>query len=291
MIDKNGSAASVGQPLDEEMALTRIRKPRTIGPDGKSGAFIADGDAAQGVIRQWLERYGRDAAAFSTGQADDFIRLVEEGRFNWIALVSGGHALTLPWFDRLFRAAIETDTEIWTANDDTEFGLHLFCSMMANWDFLGPYVPESNEATSLTSLRDGLARIEARSQSTAAAVVATEIPPTESSSVSSQPEEGLIVKNGLVINTKQFTVTYQEQQCFLGNSISFLLAASLGRAPGKWHSFGELRDDVWKDEQTEDSTIGRTLRLLRNKLNEARVTGITIENSRNMKKHARLVIS
>ena len=201
--------------------------------------------------------------------------------------MSGGHALSMPWFDRLFRAAIETDTELWTADDNTEFGLHLFCSMMANWEFLAPYVPDSTETSSLTSVRDVLSRIEARFRSNANEVIAAEVPPIEDSS---QSGEGLIVKNGLVINTKQFTISYREQQCFLGNSILFDLAVSLWRAPGKWHSFGELRDDVWKDEKTEDSTIGRTLRLLRNKLMNAKMTGITIENSRTMKKHARLLI-
>ena len=271
-------------------ATQGYRGPRLLGPSGKSGAFIADDDAAEGVIRQWLERYGRDASSFSEFQADDFIRNVEEDHFDWIVLVSGGHALSMPWFDRLFRAAIETDTELWTADDNTEFGLHLFCSMMANWEFLAPYMPDSPDTLSLTSIRDALSRIEARIRSTATEVIAADVSPIEDSSVSSQPEEGLIVRSGLVINTKQFTVAYREQQCFLGNSIPFHLTASLGRAPGKWHSFGELRDDVWKDEKTEDSTIGRTLRLLRNKLMNAKMTGITIENSRTMKKHARLLI-
>lgn len=283
MSDKNGAAV-----LTRGVQATQgYRGPRLLGPSGKSGAFIADDDAAEGVIRQWLERYGRDASSFSEFQADDFIRHVEEDHFDWIVLVSGGHALSMPWFDRLFRAAIETDTELWTADDNTEFGLHLFCSMLANWEFLAPYVPDSPDTFSLTSVRDALSRIEARIRSTANEVIAVEVPPTE---YSSQPEEGLIVKNELV-NTKQFTVSYREQQCFLGNSILFDLAVSLGRAPGKWHSFGELRSDVWKDHDVGDSTVGRTLRLLRYKLNEAGVTGITIENPRDMKKHARLLIS
>ena len=114
--------------------------------------------------------------------------------------------------------------------------------------------------------------------------------PVEDSSISPQPDDGLIVKNGLVIDRRQFTVALREQQCFLGNTIPFDLAERLGRAPGKLFSFGELRDDVWKDERTEDSTIGRTIRLLRHKLNKAGVTGITIENTRSMKRHARLRI-
>jgi hypothetical protein len=162
MSDKSDSVTSVGQPSDEEVKPAGFRGPPVIGPSGKSGGYIADDDADRSVIRQWLEHYRRDAAAFSSDQADDFIQLIQDGCFSWIVLVSGDHALTMPWFDQLFRAAIETDTHIWSASDDTEFGMHLFCSMIENWEFLAPYIPESTESTSLTSLRDGLARIEAR---------------------------------------------------------------------------------------------------------------------------------
>lgn len=248
----------------------------------KRGAYFAEGDADGHIIREWLQSQSKSADGYS--DAETFINAVANARYWWVVIAKAGRALTLPFFDRLFRASIETDTELWTADDNTEFGLHLFCSMLANWEFLAPYVPDSPDTFSLTSVRDALSRIEARIRSTATAVIATEVPPIDGSSVSSQPEEGLI------IDTKQFTVSYREQQCFLGNSILFDLAASLGRAPGKWHSFSELRV-VWKEYDVGDSTIGRTLRLLRYKLNEAGVTGITIENPRDMKKHARLLIS
>jgi hypothetical protein len=253
-----------------------------IGPSGKSGAFIADGDAAEGVIRQWLERYGRDASRFSASQADDFIMRVGEGRFDWVVLVSGDHALTLPWFDRLFRAAIETDTEIWTANNDTEFGMHLFCSMLANWEFLAPYVPESCEETSLTSLHDALARIEARFRP-AAASIGTD--PEEDSSDLPQ-----VANTGLQIDLTQGTLAYRGRTWFLGNTIVLRLAERLGRCPAKWFSFDELREDVWCDLATDEATIGRTIRLLRSKLKKEQITSITIENSRRMKRHARLLL-
>lgn len=255
---------------------------------GNRGAYFVEGDADGQIIREWLHSQGKSADGYS--DADTFIGAVVNARYWWVVIAKGGRALTLPFFDRLFRASIETDTELWTADDNTEFGLHLFCSMMANWEFLAPYVPDSPDTFSLTSVRDALSRIEARIRFTATEVIAAEVRPIEDPSISSHPEEGLIVKNALVINAKQFTVSYREQQCFLGNSILFDLAVSLWRAPGKWHSFSELRV-VWKEYDVGDSTIGRTLRLLRYKLNEAGVTGITIENSRNMRKHARLLIS
>lgn len=267
----------------DEQPERGFRGPPVIGPSGKSGAFIADGDAAEGVIRQWLERYGRDASRFSASQADDFIRRVGEGHFDWFVLVNGDHALTLPWFDRLFRAAIETDTEIWTANNDTEFGMHLFCSMLANWEFLAPYVPESCEETSLTSLRDALARIEARFRPAAA-------------SIGTDPQEALsdvsqVANTGLHIDLTQGTLTYRGRSWFLGNTIVLRLAERLGRCPAKWFSFDELREDVWCDLATDEATIGRTIRLLRSKLKKEKITGITIENSRSMKRHARLLLS
>lgn len=288
MSDKNDAAVS----SREEQAPLGFRGPPQIGPSGKSGAFIAEGDEAEDAIRQWLERYGIHARAYSVSQADELIQHVANGRFMWIVVESSSYALKSQWFDRLFRASIETDTELWTADDNTEFGLHLFCSMMANWEFLTPYIPDSTEASSLTSVRDALSRIETRIRANATEVIPTEgRSPVEDSPILSQPGDGLIVKNGLVIDTNQFTVAYKGQQCFLGETILFRVAESLGRAPGKWHSFGELRSDVWKDYDVEDSTVGRTLRLLRNKLMEAKITGITIVNPRNMKRHARLLIS
>ena len=250
---------------------------------GNRGAYLAEGDADGHVIREWLNSQDRTADGYS--DPEHFIGAVVDARYWWVVIAKAGRALTLPWFDRLFRATIETDTQIWTANDDTEFGVHLFCTMMDNWEFLAPYMPESSDGSSLTSLRDALSRIEARIRTNANVAISV-----EDSSISPQPDDGLIVKNGLVIDRRQFTVALREQQCFLGNTIPFDLAERLGRAPGKLFSFGELRDDVWKDERTEDSTIGRTIRLLRHKLNKAGVTGITIENTRSMKRHARLRI-
>ena len=141
--------------------------------------------------------------------------------------------------------------------------------------------PVEIEADVVRKLQDAVSRIEARIQTTGNVAIPA-IPP--------QSNDYLIVKNGLVIDRSQFTVAFREQQCIIGNRILFDLAERLGRAPGRWFSFGELRDDVWKDSQALDTTIGRALRLLRDQLKKAGVTGITIENPRNMKKHARLLI-
>lgn len=253
------------------------------------GAYIAEGDADRHVLSAWLTSQSKSADIYS--DPESFIRAVAEARHWWVVIASAGRALKMPFFNRLLRAAIETDTELWTADDNTEFGLHLFCSMMANWDFIAPDVPESSEGTSLTSVRDALSRIEQRIHPSTTESYSDEATPVEDSCITSQLEKGLIVKNGLIIDPSQFTVTFREHKCILGNTILFSLAVSLGRSPGKWFSFGELRNEVWDDYQTEDSTIGRTLRRLRNKLNEAGVTGVTVENSRTVKKHARLMTS
>jgi hypothetical protein len=284
MSSTNSVAAGVGHPSGEEVKPAGFRGPPVIGPSGKSGGYIADDDADRSVIRQWLEHYRRDATAFSSDQADDFIQLIQDGCFSWIVLLSGDHALTMPWFDQLFRAAIETDTHIWSASDDTEFGMHLFCSMIENWEFLAPYIPESTESTSLTSLRDGLARIEARIR-----------PRTQSNGndrLKVLPAEmSQLANNGLHIDLTQGTIGYRGSSWFLGNTIVLRLAERLGRCPAKWFSFDELRGDVWCDLGTDDATIGRTIRLLRSKLRKENITGITIDNPRSMKRHARLILS
>jgi hypothetical protein len=165
-------------------------------PSGKSGAFFAECDEALSIIKAWLEQHGLEASGFTASESDAFVRLVELGSFEWITVASAGRAFSLPSFDRLFRAVIETDTELWTAGADTEFGLHLFCSMVANWDFLTPYLVEATEGTSLTSIRDALSRIEARVRC-----------PIEKSSDSFVPGEGRFVRNGLVVDPEQFTAS------------------------------------------------------------------------------------
>lgn len=127
---------------------------------GNRGAYLAEGDADGHIVREWLKSQDRTADGYS--DPEHFIGAVVDARYWWVVIAKAGRVLTLPWFDRLFRAAIETDTQIWTADDNTEFGVHLFCTMMDNWEFLAPYMPESSEGSSSTSLRDALSRIEAR---------------------------------------------------------------------------------------------------------------------------------
>jgi hypothetical protein len=249
---------------------------------GNRGAYLAEGDAEEHLIHDWLASQGRTADCYS--DPEHFIGAVVAARYCWVVIAKAGRALTLPFFNRLFRASIETHTDFWTAADNIEFG-HLFGSMMDNWEILAPYVPDSPATFSLISLRDAVSRIEARRQTTGNVAI-----PVKDLSISPQSNDCLIVKNGLVIDPTQFTVACRGQQCVLGNTIPFALAERLARAEGRWFSFDELRDDVWKDSQALDTTIGRTLRLLREKLNKAGVTGITIENPRKMKKHARLLI-
>jgi len=279
MSDTNDAVANSG----------RLRRPATIGPCSKLGAYIADCDEGLGTVRRWLKHYSLDATAYSSSTADELVLHIAEGRFGWIAFESSGYALKSPWFDRLFRGTIESNTEVWTASDDTEFGQHLFCSMLANGEFLAPYMPESTADCSLTSIRDALLRLEQRIQANASEAISAEAIAVEGSTISPQSDDGLIVKDGLVIDKDQFTVAYRDKKCFLGNTILFYLAERLGRTPGKWFSFGELKDDVW-DVHTVDSTVGRTLRRLRQAMKEAGVIGIAIDTPRNMAKYARLRI-
>jgi len=252
------------------------------------GAFFAEDDAAHRIISQWQEHKGLDKSGFSLTQADTFIRLVEDAQFDWIVVASAGRALSLPWFDRLFRAVIENDTELWTADDNTEFGLGLFCSMIANWEFLAPYAPEATESTSLTSVRDTLSRIEARIRANAAETDVSG--PVASASGVPESSEVQTEMNGLVVDQEQFTVSYKGQECFLGNTIQFRLFERIARKPGKWFSFNELKDDVWSDDLMGDATVGRTIRLLRAKLKTDGLTGILLENPRNMKQCVRLTL-
>lgn len=122
-------------------------------------------------------------------------------------------------------------------------------------------------------------------------ITVTSVPPkgsVEESVDSPEPGDRLIEKNGLIINLDRFTVTYKGKDCFLGNTILFGLFMRLAARPGYLVAFNKLIDDVWKDDQTEITTVGRTIRLLRDKLKTSEVTGIVIENLKSTKLHASL---
>ena len=69
-----------------------------------------------------------------------------------------------PKFDSLFRALIETDTDLYTAVDNCRLSSTLLLFGIRNWDFLGPYACDDSEGTSLTSHAEALRRIETRLQ-------------------------------------------------------------------------------------------------------------------------------
>jgi len=85
-------------------------------------------------------------------------------------------------------------------------------------------------------------------------------------------------KHGPVIDPGQFTISYQGQEpAFLGNTMLFRLITRLARRPNVFVSFNNLKREVWKDDHTDDQTVSRTARRLREKLDELGVGGVTLE--------------
>jgi len=88
-------------------------------------------------------------------------------------------------------------------------------------------------------------------------------------------------RNGLVLDAGRFTICYRDQEPeFLGKTILFDLLARLAKRPSVFVDFNTLKEEVWKDSQTDDATVGRTIRRLRAKLNELAIEGITLESQR-----------
>ncbi len=83
-------------------------------------------------------------------------------------------------------------------------------------------------------------------------------------------------KNGLVVDPDTFSASYRGQDAVeLGNTILFQLFSRLARRPGTFVAFNVLKIEVWNDELTEDTTVGRTIRRLREKVNV--LDGVCIE--------------
>ncbi|MEZ6048758.1 MAG: helix-turn-helix domain-containing protein [Planctomycetaceae bacterium] len=90
-------------------------------------------------------------------------------------------------------------------------------------------------------------------------------------------------KHGLIVDPGSFAASYRDQRpLVLGNTISFNLFARLARRPNVFVDFNRLRNDVWKDERTEDATISRAISRLRKQLQEGGLTGITLESQRHV---------
>ncbi len=86
-----------------------------------------------------------------------------------------------------------------------------------------------------------------------------------------------------------FTFHYGYGSCFLGNSVEFRLAERLAKTLGVFIDTGKLLEDVWEGRTVQKNTIAKTACNLRRKLNEATVTGITIDGGE--KDHYRMQAS
>lgn len=252
-------------------------------PSTAQGAYVADTDEEQEIIGRWLVKCGVMASNYTSTCADELIRLIEERQFEWIVVASAGRAFLLPDFTRFFRVLIETDTELWTADDDRCFSVDLFCFAFENWDFLSPYISEATEATSLSSVRDTLKRIETRLQKNPTTVANR---PGDHLSLPDERQQP-ITKDGLVIHRNRFTASYKSHPpFFFGNTKLLHLLVRLARSPGIYIHIDTLRDDVWPEGAVEDATVTRTVRLLRAKLRRAGFDGITLDTSQ--RHHVRL---
>ena len=132
------------------------QKPRRPG----ASLLIDERDAES--VTSWLQQHHHTATQFT--DIDAFIRHIEDENVSWAVVSSAGIVMKHPKFDTLFRALIETDTDLYTAVDDCRLSSTLLLFSVRNWDFLGPFACDVSEGTSLTSHAEALRRIEARLQ-------------------------------------------------------------------------------------------------------------------------------
>ncbi len=130
------------------------QKPR------RPGASLLIDDRDSESVTSWLQQHHHTATQFNDVEA--FIRHIEDGNVSWAVVSSAGIVMKHPKFDTLFRALIETDTDLYTAVDDCRLSSTLLLFGVRNRDFLDPYACEESEDTSLTSHAEALRRIEAR---------------------------------------------------------------------------------------------------------------------------------
>jgi DNA-binding response OmpR family regulator len=90
-----------------------------------------------------------------------------------------------------------------------------------------------------------------------------------------RPAEALATSRKVIADKGTFTVAYRDQTpVFLGNTITFRLAARLARRPNVYVDFENLKADVWEDHLASNDTISRAIRRLRKEM--AGLKGITL---------------
>lgn len=72
----------------------------------------------------------------------------------------------------------------------------------------------------------------------------------------------------VVVDPQRFLVTFQGQDCFLGNTHSFRFFSRLARRPNHYVKYEELLNDVW-DGKRSDTTVRSAAKVLRQRLRQA----------------------
>lgn len=85
----------------------------------------------------------------------------------------------------------------------------------------------------------------------------------------------------LIVDFSTMTLRYGDQGPFeIDSTLKYRIFARLARRPGFYVAFDNLKRDVWEDEYTEDETVSREIRRLRQALDDLGLRGVTIDSQR-----------
>ncbi len=84
----------------------------------------------------------------------------------------------------------------------------------------------------------------------------------------------------MVIDRDRFEISYKENSCALGNTLSFHLLERFSQARGVFLTIKTLIDDVWKGKEVSNEAVQRQISTLRDKLKDAGIDGIKFEAQR-----------
>jgi len=107
----------------------------------------------------------------------------------------------------------------------------------------------------------------------------------ESMSASEDVQEGA-TNDRLQFDRDTFTVRFDGKSCELRNTREYHLLVRLSRRPGIFIPNSVLATDVWNDDQTEKSTIQKTVSNLRRSLKDAGIENVVIDGTTNKDHYA-----
>lgn len=136
--------------FDPKSANTTLQIPSSL------GACLIRNEADEETLRLWLKKNNKQASIFACSEIESLIQQVKDEAIRWIVVTSAGWIMQHPEFSRLFKASIDFDADLITANDDFCLSIGLNDFVFENWGYYQPGMVQYLEEISADEIKDAM---------------------------------------------------------------------------------------------------------------------------------------